>query len=281
MQPASGMLSPVDDALGGGPALRRPALPRVVWMLWLQGWDAAPPVARAARASWERVSGWEVRALDATTLAEHLPRAEVEVILSGGKETESTSNLVRLGLLHRHGGVWADATTICARPLDDWLPEAAGSGFFAFAAPGGDRALSNWFLASSPGHRIVEQWRAASLGYWAGREARHVYFWCHGLFGQLLDLDLRFRADWEAVPRISARHRLHFGPGDTALLSPPPADLEELLARPPAPVFKLTHKGVADARPGSLFDVLVRRALDATVAGRPGERPWAGHGTKM
>ena len=32
-------------------------------------------------------------------------------------------------------GVWADATILCRRPLDDWIDEAAApaDGFFAFA----------------------------------------------------------------------------------------------------------------------------------------------------
>lgn len=239
---------------------RRTHIPRVVWMLWLQGWDAAPPVAQAARRSWERLSGWEVRALDAGTLALHLPREEVKRSLGGGKETESVSDLIRIGLLHRHGGAWADATTVCARPLDQWLPEAGRSGFFAFAAPGGERPLSNWFLASAPGHEIVAGWRAASHGYWAGRERRHTYFWCHGLFSDLLELDPGFRAAWEAVPKVSARHPFHFGPGSARLLAPAPADLAAQLADPPAPVFKLTHKGMGDAREGSLFDALCRHA---------------------
>jgi mannosyltransferase OCH1-like enzyme len=43
--------------------------------------------------------------------------------------------LARLCLLRTHGGVWVDATVFCRRPLDEWLPEHAASGFFAFANP--------------------------------------------------------------------------------------------------------------------------------------------------
>jgi hypothetical protein len=237
-----------------------PPLPRVVWMLWLQGWDKAPPVALAARQSWERRSGWPVRALDASTVAEFLPPEEVRHIFQGGKETETLADLIRCGLLLRHGGVWADATTICASPLDAWLPEAARSGFFAFAAPGPDRALSNWFLASAPGNLILARWRAACLGYWSGRERRHTYFWMHGLFAELLELDPAFREAWEAVPKISARHRFHFGPSSAALLGPPSADLDEVLADPPVPVFKLSHKGTEGAGEDSLLHALCRFA---------------------
>lgn len=246
-------------------------VPRRVWMFWHQGWDKAPLVAQAARCSWERLSGWPVRALDAGSLAEVLPEEEVRRILSGSPEMETVSDLIRLALLMREGGVWADATTICARPLDDWLPEAMPSGFFAFDAPGPDRPLSNWFLAAKPRHPIIAVWRAAAIGYWTGREQHHNYFWMHGLFRDLLETDPDFREAWSSVPKISARHAFHFGPSNPRLLGPAPADIEQQIADPPAPVFKLTHKGTAIATEDSLFHAICRWALsEPAVPARAG-----------
>ncbi len=234
-------------------------LPRIVWMVWLQGWDNAPPVAQASRASWERVSGWEVRALYNATLTKYLSQTEVDSILSGTKEQESISNLIRLSLLHRHGGVWADATTICVLPLDDWLPAAGSTGFFAFRNDNGN-PLSTWFLAASPHHLVVERWRAASIAYWVNRTHRHIYHWVHGLFGNLLEQDPEFKKAWKSVPRMSSLHPFHFGPNSRKLLAPAPADLASELANPPSPVFKLTYKGMASAPKGSLYDVLLHYA---------------------
>ena len=42
------------------------------------------------------------------------------------------SDLLRLYLLNKYGGVWVDSTNLCRRPLNDWLPSAASQGFFAF-----------------------------------------------------------------------------------------------------------------------------------------------------
>jgi len=41
---------------------------------------------------------------------------------------------VRILLLHEFGGIWVDATLLCNRPLDEWLPSTMTEGFFAFAA---------------------------------------------------------------------------------------------------------------------------------------------------
>src|SRR5690606_23656915 len=109
---------------------------KVLWLLWLQGWDEAPPVARACLESWRRLNpGWDVRALDGTAIERYVgPRAFAR-IAAVPKEPEAFSDQIRIELLYRHGGVWTDATAMCARPLDDWLPERMSTGFFAFARP--------------------------------------------------------------------------------------------------------------------------------------------------
>ena len=74
---------------------------------------------------------------------------------SAGLPGRLQADLARLDLLARHGGVWADATCFCVRPLDDWLLPCLPSGFFAFDRPGPDRLLSTWFLAAQPGNALV------------------------------------------------------------------------------------------------------------------------------
>ncbi len=244
--------------------------PKIIWLLWLQGWDDAPAVARACRRSWEsRNPHWTIQSLDRRTLAHFLPADIVENILSTPKEAEALSDQIRLELLHRHGGVWADATSVCVAPLDDWLPDVMPYGFFAFARPGPDRMLSTWFLAAEKGSYIVERWRNASLKYWTGRTERDNYFWVHQLFALMYETDSSFHELWEGTPQISAVHRFHFGPNSADLLAPPPADIEDLLRTPPAPVFKLTHKFENQPGLNSLFASLCTYAENAQQSPRP------------
>jgi hypothetical protein len=124
-------------------------LNRVVWMLWLQGFEQAPEIVRFCLHSWKtRNPGWKVVTLDNESLSEYIDSDSLSVLRGLDINHTKRANLIRLYLISRHGGVWADATGFCVRPLDDWLPEYMGSGFFAFRNPGPDRILSNWFLAS-------------------------------------------------------------------------------------------------------------------------------------
>ena len=233
------------------------SLPRILWLLWLQSWSEAPPIARACLESWRRLNpGWEVRALDGSALERHVSAQAFARIAAVPKEPEAYADQIRIELLHLHGGVWADATAMCAQPLDEWLPQRMGTGFFAFARPTQDRMIASWFLAASVPCNIAAKWRASVAGYWTGREARHDYFWFHGLFGALYEEDAGFRSDWDATPWLPARHAFHFVPEDARLTAPPtPSDLAALAA-PPSPVFKLTHKLAQSPAPDSLLQAL-------------------------
>lgn len=268
--------------------IKRGYPPKIIWMLWLQGWETAPLIARACRKTWEnRNSGWVVQALDLANIGDFLPKAIVESMLATPKQPEALSDQIRLELLHRYGGVWADATTMCAVPLDDWLADAMPCGFFAFARPGPDRMVSTWFLAAEKGSYMLGQWRSAAAEYWAGRTERDHYFWVHRLFAAVYDADPCFRELWDETPEISAAHPFHFGPNSAELLAPAPAGLDDLLKNPPAPVFKLTHKFESEPAEDSLFASLCRRAENLPVVGRPVRRrllvgwygSFAGHGT--
>jgi hypothetical protein len=199
---------------------------------------------------------WEVRAVDGPGVAEYLRAETFARIAAVPKEPEAFSDQIRVELLHEHGGVWADATAMCATPLEDWLPQRMRSGFFAFERPTADRMVASWFLAASVPCNIVAKWRASVAAYWAGRQYRDDYFWFHRLFGALYEEDETFRADWDSTPSLPARHAFHFGPEDSRLTSAATPDDVAALASPPSPVLKLTHKISRDAGPRSLLQLL-------------------------
>jgi hypothetical protein len=150
------------------------SIERNIWLLWLQGFDSAPDLVRVCSESWARENpGWRVHLLSRDRLGEHLDEDFARDLFALGLPPQKTANLIRLYLISRHGGVWADADCYCARPLDDWLPEAAENGFFAFRFDADawleenkgrivsrlsgrslDRVLGNWFLAGCAGNEV-------------------------------------------------------------------------------------------------------------------------------
>lgn len=231
-------------------------LPKIIWMLWLQGWDQAPDVAVASRQSWiQRNPDWIVHCLDRDSLPSFLPVDSLERIYRCEKPVEALSDQVRLELLNLYGGVWADATTICAQPLAGWLLQAMPLGFFAFSQPREGRLLSSWFLAAEKGNALIQRWHQSVIAYWHNRQERHDYFWLHILFEHLCADDEIARRIWDGTPKLPARTRFHFAPDSKKLFLPATQTgySNSDLIHPPVPVFKLTHKFGSPPQRDSLF----------------------------
>lgn len=177
-------------------------------MLWLQGRENAPEIVEKCISSWEYHNPeWEVRCLDSVSL-QHYVDIGVFIDLETQNITRTSfSDIARIALLHEYGGVWADATTVCNTPLDEWLPDVMEEGFFAFKLkdfPQGDRPVASWFLAAKPSNLIIVKWAKRISEFWKNRESTDDYFWFHHQFYELLETDALFKRDWDRVPKLSA-----------------------------------------------------------------------------
>jgi len=108
--------------------------------------------------SWQRRNpGYKIIALDHESITQHITLPAGLDLNRPDMTVQKISALSRLALLTRYGGVWADATVYCARPLDEWLPEHLHAGFFAFRDPGRDRMMSNWFIAAHTDNILLQR----------------------------------------------------------------------------------------------------------------------------
>jgi hypothetical protein len=272
-------------------------IPKTIWILWFQGIDKAPYVVRKCHESWvARNPGWRVVTLDDEVLPS-LVSADYRAGNLAGLSLQHRSDLVRLDLLSRHGGVWADATCYCLQPLDDWLWPNLGSGFFAFSRPGRDRLLSNWFLAAEANNLLMTRMYERMLSYWGDHKLRDnrrqfsvraltrllrksprtralwfsrpvtsglaiaPYYVFHYRFEKLLREDPQCAAVWERTPKISAvpLHRLH----QDGLLSPVSSTIRSEIDSQAVPLYKTAWNLKEQAIPSDsnleyLLDALAR-----------------------
>lgn len=236
--------------------------PRTIWMLWLQGWEDAPELVDACVRTWRRCNpDWELRLLAKDDLPALIgDDAAMRSIAGKQLPPEAFSDVVRLALLLRYGGVWADATTFCLRPLDDWLTPVLVSGFFAFTNFEPDRMIASWFLAAEPGNQLLEVWQAYVAAYWRRRARRHTHFWFHGfVYGKAYRENRAFRAIWKATPTLSSRDPAQVAARLGDML--PEAEWEAI-ERSGVPLLKLRYRrGDGPFEPQSVYRKLVDRAL--------------------
>lgn len=258
-------------------------IPKIIWTMWAQGEVQAPEIVRRCWASWRKYNP-EYTFIKVSDENVH---KFVDTDRPPTVSLQTWSDLARITLLAKFGGVWADATCFCCAPLDGWLGRYVGSGFFAFRDPGPDRILSNWFLASSTNSYIAQRLQVRFAEYlskggmrewsttWAGRVARRVhtrylatspqlpliwlkypirrwlrvypYYCFHYLFADLVKRDRTFREAWNSMKFLPAD-------GPHGLLSHglwkrATLQLRNEIDRVDVPLYKLSWK---EARPASI-----------------------------
>jgi hypothetical protein len=236
--------------------LRPMKCPRVVWLLWLQGWERAPAIVHTVARTWRHHNpAWDVVLLDKHALERLTPGYAMPAKAAAAAQ----SDLARLRLLHTHGGVWADATMACLRPLDDLIAASGADAFpgaWMYHGRDAGRGPASWFMVARPDTVLMAKWRDAAESYWSTHqndtsaptpeEAASVpYFWMDELFANLASKDEVFRRHWQAVPVLYAEKI-----GSACAFDRPNTALQELTAATKAGnapfAVKLTHKFQGD-----------------------------------
>lgn len=186
-------------------------VPRNIFIYWNQGETLAPALVKLCIDSW-RVNNpdWSLTVLDKQTANEELSRVNLPTDITEA----SYSDLLRLHLLEKYGGIWADATTLCLNPLDHWVHTLLlTSDVFLFTNPTADRPIASWFIASRKNSAGIRFWNQKSQEFWAEATSQpREYFWLHYLFQYLTLRSRGFRLAFKNMPRVSAapHHSLCF-----------------------------------------------------------------------
>lgn len=271
-------------------------VPPVIWTYWEQGWQHAPLVCQICVESWElsnpELTLHKVSAMDLPALLPDLCRWDRLWELPAGQR----SDLVRLALLEKFGGIWVDATLFSSAPIMPWLDglkqkrqhspteqnernesESNDSNgfFFVFERDSGSwpydpfvkckLPISSWFIASTPNHPITSKWFSCLC-----REVLSSsisYFVIHDTFRKLLEEDAETSKFYNEVPKVSARHphllefELNFSSSGS---SRTPSDTSQLTKNLEiAPMQKLSHKVLHDP----LLLALINPNLEPTLLG--------------
>ncbi len=185
-----------------------PTGPPRIWMYWAQGIENAPPLVRYCHQRLRRFhAADEVTVLNEATVSDYadIPESVREQL---AKNPTKFSDVLRLELLMRHGGLWLDATCFVRANILEQVTELMPGGFFAFRYR---RArISSWLLASEPNHPVVAITRAAQYLYWERFRRPIDYYVLHHLFESLYYVDGEFRGQVLATPWQSSHPPARF-----------------------------------------------------------------------
>jgi mannosyltransferase OCH1-like enzyme len=178
------------------------SIPKEIWIYWSHSEENAPFIVKQCIKSWRNHNpDWNIKVLNAESLNEYLLMPSLPECLP----ERYHANLIRTMLLNKYGGVWADATTYCHRPLSEWLPLLSFNGFFMFSNPSDDRDIENWFIASTPNHPLVSAWQNRLEKYYLKMKKIHpAYFLAFYIYQWMIEDSDKLKKQEQACSKINA-----------------------------------------------------------------------------
>ena len=212
-----------------------------IFICWFQGFDNAPEIVKNCLKSWYHYNpDWNIIQIDDNSLKKYINLSNHIDISKKNISMAHLSDIIRVLLLNKHGGVWVDATTFCNKPLNNWLPQNIKEGFFAFNKPGPDRMISNWFLYANKQNHIINKWKNATLNYYKKHDKANTYFIHHYLFERLYNNNEQFKKIWNSVPKLSA-NKIHYLYGK-GFFSKNNDEVKNDINSKIIPLYKITYK---------------------------------------
>lgn len=193
---------------------------KIIWVLWLQGLNNAPPLVKACVNSLQQVNKdykvvilTEQNLFNYISLPQHIMKKYSKKMIS----KTQFSDIVRVTLLCRYGGIWADATVLCTD--NKLIKEISDLPLFVFKILDLERkdedsvVASSWFISSFSKSSILLLTRDLLYKYWEDHILLTDYFTFH-LF--LTMATRKYQEEWKAVPMYNNRtpHTLMFELGD-------------------------------------------------------------------
>lgn len=177
-------------------------LPNKIWIYWEQGENNAPLLVKKCIESWKKHNpNFDIVVLNKITVTQLIDPPEMPESLPARYKAD----LYRLMLLNKYGGIWADATTYCHRPINDWLPLFFSSGFFMFSNPSDDRNIENWFIASTAHHPLISSWENELKKYlFSYKKLSSAYFIMFYIFQWMLIKDKKLNQLYRQSSSLNA-----------------------------------------------------------------------------
>lgn len=216
-------------------------LPKIIWLLWLQGIDNAPELVKRVIKTWrDNNPEWDVRVLTKETLSDYISTDHLDL---PNMTSQAASDIIRLRLMYNHGGVWADATMACLQPLDNWVYEAIEpAGFWMYHGRDRGRGPASWFMISKKQSLLAERWIKKTDEFWSKKPIKFEYCWMDILFAQIAKTDKEFCDTWGKVPYLYCELALSAHCFARIVFKYDPILIEKIAKNPPFAI-KMCFKG--------------------------------------
>lgn len=179
-----------------------------VWICWFQGIENAPQIVQKCYESVKKhMPDKEIIVLTSDNLADYVqfPDFILDKWNSGQITYTHMTDLLRLELLIKYGGLWLDATVYCSGAEFPNYMTNSDLFFYQCLKPGRDghsHISSSWLISAKTNNKILMAVRELCYEYWKEHNSLIEYFLLHDFIAIVLEF---YPKEWlNIVPRDNA-----------------------------------------------------------------------------
>lgn len=178
-----------------------------VWICWFQGKENAPELIQKCIASAEkRLKNHEVIILTWDNYKDYcdIPDYIVKKVESKKISLVHFSDILRVSVLTKHGGLWLDSTVLCTTDgLPDYMHNVPLFVYKEINLNSKDTmptAASSWLIYAGRNNNILMATRDMLYSYWKKESFLNDYFLFHIFFKIATEI---YKEEWEEVPNYN------------------------------------------------------------------------------
>lgn len=159
---------------------------KVIWVCWLQGMDNAPKlIQRCYESLKSNMKGYKINVITEENMFEYIeiPNYIVAKWKKGIISFAHFSDVIRVNLLVKYGGVWIDSTVLCTdNLLNNRLENSPLFVYKSIMRGSNVISASNWFISSVPKNPILVLVQNLLYEYWKTENVIIHYYLFHIFF---------------------------------------------------------------------------------------------------
>lgn len=181
-----------------------------VWVCWFQGMENAPDIVQICFESMkEHLTDREIILITSENMFDYVqfPNFVIHKWNQGKITHTHMTDLLRLELLIRYGGLWLDSTVFCSRNINEIPDYYFNSDLFMYQLlkPGRDghaSYISSWLISAKSNNKLLMATRELLYSYWRENNNMWDYFLLHDFISMVFEF---YPDDWKRiVPKDNA-----------------------------------------------------------------------------
>ena len=181
---------------------------KIIWQYWHQGAENAPQLVKECLASVKRFNPeYEVKLLTFETAGEYveLPQKYYDLVRQKKIKIAFFSDMLRLNLLRKYGGVWVDATILLTSPLPQNILDAE---FMVMQkdvrSDLSENIMSCFFIRSVSNSLFLELIKTTLENYWQDNDFVINYFMFEHIATIIASYSEELASQWREMPFYNA-----------------------------------------------------------------------------